>query len=583
MWWIKKNNAVQGPFSDADIARRLATNQLGALDRISGDKLSWGYVKDSKFWSAATGGTPRAKVDPLEARATRRMTSAQMDEIARAKAELEKEKKALRKKKASLALPMNTWRSEPPPPVTVAQGKHASWKWVVLAGIGSVLVCGIVACAVLTLLGRESREGGMKAQEVAAANVKITNVVAATNMVVKPPAEKKAETNDVVKAEKSAKNSYAAMKDKILLITCGGGSGTGFLMEMEGKVYLVSNEHVIRGSEMPVAKFINGRELALGAFSVASDRDLARFEVLNTSVEPLRLAKDEPNAGDKIAVYGNSLGRGVITSISGTVQGLGPKKIEIDAGAVSGNSGSPIINENGEVVGVLTSSYKNESSEGDEGIGKHLKGSRFDGAVQRFGTRFLNVKWFEVNRVTYERQAAKYDCFQTFWDTLVGYLRWEEFFFAKERKILPDYDGNKIFKGDEDGFDAVLRDLSRAYQELVACWNKIPDDSLRDEIIKELNANEGMPYDRKKHELNKYDQKVEKLYADFMSQRRKMISKRKEALNFAEEFINRERWCVPHFMKSSDCECSCDCLEKYLRYISYARNLMDKMLKKLWK
>lgn len=57
---------------------------------------------------------------------------------------------------------------------------------------------------------------------------------------------------------------------------------------------------------------------------------------------------------EQVWVFGNSDGAGVITSIGGEVIGIGGDKIEVDAKFVSGNSGSPVIDAHGDVIGIAT-------------------------------------------------------------------------------------------------------------------------------------------------------------------------------------------------------------------------------------
>ena len=51
MWWINRNGNVEGPLQEGQIEKRIKLNMLRSLDRISDDKTTWCYVKDTAFWN----------------------------------------------------------------------------------------------------------------------------------------------------------------------------------------------------------------------------------------------------------------------------------------------------------------------------------------------------------------------------------------------------------------------------------------------------------------------------------------------------------------------------------------------------
>ncbi len=50
MWWITKNGALSGPFSKEQIEKRIGLGMIGSLDRVSEDRRTWTYIRDSEFW-----------------------------------------------------------------------------------------------------------------------------------------------------------------------------------------------------------------------------------------------------------------------------------------------------------------------------------------------------------------------------------------------------------------------------------------------------------------------------------------------------------------------------------------------------
>lgn len=254
-------------------------------------------------------------------------------------------------------------------------------------------------------------------------------------------------------------NSFSAVQDKLVIINCGGGTGSGFLAKMDGKVYLVSNEHVIRGTESPKATLLNGETLTLGDFSVATDRDLARFEVLGAR-DGLSISSKQPTSQDFCAIYGNSGGYGVATDLKGKIIGVGPKFLETDIEFIGGNSGSPALNESGEVVGAADALFNGKAnSERDWSV----KDTQFD-AVRRFAVRLTNnVNWKPLNRREYERQVNHFEVFKLFFN---GYL-WDYLAFDKvgNGKVSPSFNelDAKNFNKDEFGFAECMQNVRKTF------------------------------------------------------------------------------------------------------------------------
>jgi hypothetical protein len=95
----------------------------------------------------------------------------------------------------------------------------------------------------------------------------------------------------------------------------------------------------------------------------------------------------------RLNIYGNSLGKGIITNLSGLFQGIGATEIEIaDSDFVSGNSGSPVVSSGSrKIIGIAT--YIEKLTKSDWTV----KGTRFDpdsitSEPRRFATRIDNIK-----------------------------------------------------------------------------------------------------------------------------------------------------------------------------------------------
>jgi hypothetical protein len=134
-------------------------------------------------------------------------------------------------------------------------------------------------------------------------------------------------------------------------------SGTGFFVSKDG--YIVTNEHVIDGC-LSVKAHRNGIDFE--STIVSSDRvnDLALLKIDFRPSDPLSLSPDNGFLSQDIFVYGFPFGDAFSSSIKVTgglissLTGIGNNfsEIQIDAALQPGNSGGPIIDEFGNVVGV---------------------------------------------------------------------------------------------------------------------------------------------------------------------------------------------------------------------------------------
>lgn len=134
--------------------------------------------------------------------------------------------------------------------------------------------------------------------------------------------------------------------------------GSGFCVATN---QIVTNKHVIEDAfSIEIHTSDNRTYKVLKTISVDETGDLALLETesLDSKVKPLVLANYSPREGDKIIVVGNPLGLegsvsdGIVSAFR-TTRDLG-KLIQITAPISPGSSGSPVINLEGEVVGVAT-------------------------------------------------------------------------------------------------------------------------------------------------------------------------------------------------------------------------------------
>ncbi len=129
---------------------------------------------------------------------------------------------------------------------------------------------------------------------------------------------------------------------------------SGFMVEGG---WLLTNHHVSKAGPLYIVHPDGGRTL-LALRSSDPANDIAVY-VTEVSLPELNLTTQESSVGDPVTALGNPLGLG-ITATRGIVSAL-PRAIgktnllQTDAAINPGNSGGPLLNESGEVVGMVTS------------------------------------------------------------------------------------------------------------------------------------------------------------------------------------------------------------------------------------
>ncbi len=159
----------------------------------------------------------------------------------------------------------------------------------------------------------------------------------------------------------------------------GTVSGTGIIITSDG--YILTNNHVIAeavsgGYEVKVVLY-NGDKYTAKIVGYEDDNDIAVLKIDATGLDAVTIAdSDKLQVGQQIYAVGNPLGELTYTMTSGIVSALDRditgddgqtiNMFQIDAAVNSGNSGGPVYNSYGEVIGVVTAKY---SDTGVEGLG----------------------------------------------------------------------------------------------------------------------------------------------------------------------------------------------------------------------
>ena len=156
-------------------------------------------------------------------------------------------------------------------------------------------------------------------------------------------------------------------------------SGSGFIITQDG--YIATNYHVISGSNNVTVTLYDGTTYDATVVGGDEDYDIAVLKIEAENLTPVVIGdSSELNVGDDIAVIGNPLGELTFSMSEGivsmtnrliNVDGTPFNMIQITAAVNSGNSGGPLFNMYGEVVGIVSAKLSSNSSSNAsvEGLG----------------------------------------------------------------------------------------------------------------------------------------------------------------------------------------------------------------------
>ena len=159
----------------------------------------------------------------------------------------------------------------------------------------------------------------------------------------------------------------------------GTATGSGFILTEDG--YVITNCHVIDGATAVSVTTHDGTEYPAQIIGSDATNDVAVLKVEATGLQAVTLgSSDSLITGDMVVAIGNPLGTLSATQTVGYVSGKDRdvttdgsiiSMIQTDAAINSGNSGGPLFNTSGEVVGITTAKYSGTTGSGAsiEGIG----------------------------------------------------------------------------------------------------------------------------------------------------------------------------------------------------------------------
>jgi TonB family protein len=194
-------------------------------------------------------------------------------------------------------------------------------------------------------------------------------------------------------------NLEAKVRPSVIWVTAFDAKGnllrteTGFFISADGR--FITTAHAIDGGVNAVAKTADGGIYnVIGVLTASKSADLA---VLKAEIKPQKLLRfldlnktGELSLGAKVAVVGSALAGNEGTARETTVTGQSSDRLELAGATAASSVGSPVINENGDVIGVVTSA-------GEKTIGRPV--AALDAVLSRV-TAETQARWPQAAQTT---------------------------------------------------------------------------------------------------------------------------------------------------------------------------------------
>jgi len=194
------------------------------------------------------------------------------------------------------------------------------------------------------------------------------------------------------------------------------GQGSGFIID--GKGYILTNNHVVAKAQKIIVTLADGRKLSASLVGRDPTSDLAVIKIPSRSIRVVAPLgdSDQIRVGQKAIAIGNPFGlshtltTGIISALKRSIRTQENLQIDhliqTDAAINPGNSGGPLLNSNGEVIGINTAIFS--LSGGYQGIGFAIPINRAkDVATQLITSRRVARPWLGITGISMTKDLSR--------------------------------------------------------------------------------------------------------------------------------------------------------------------------------
>lgn len=279
---------------------------------------------------------------------------------------------------------------EKPLPARIAPAKAAKKRrvkpiWIIVACAALVVLGGIAAVVIGMVRANIASAPGDIPDSVEDGNASsITSMFGGENSAI--PTYDPRGTADMVRLEYdpgealSAREIFAKAGPSTVVVVATAGQesyvGTGIILSADG--YVVTNAHVIAQGETCLVATYMGRMYEARLVGADAGEDIAVLKMMDASDLPAAELGNSDNClvGDTVYAIGNPLGvelmgtmtEGILSAVNRTItsDGRSVNVLQTTAALNNGNSGGPLINESGQVIGINTLKMSNSGLRRDE-------------------------------------------------------------------------------------------------------------------------------------------------------------------------------------------------------------------------
>ena len=172
-----------------------------------------------------------------------------------------------------------------------------------------------------------------------------------------PPAGPRIDLNNPGDGELKLPDQMQKVTDAVVTVRVGNIHGSGFFITKDG--YLLTAAHVVSKRDTCLVLLGDGRQAEARVWKIDEAHDVALLRVAEDNYPALALASSVPPLGTEVYAIGTplreelerSVSKGIVSAVRNT-EGL--DAIQTDAAVNRGNSGGPLVDKTGKVVGIVS-------------------------------------------------------------------------------------------------------------------------------------------------------------------------------------------------------------------------------------